>query len=506
MEQVKLILAISKKYHFWILAVVALVLAFWFYPKASATAQKQFDTRKKAIVGAKKSATSVANDPDHPNDKRIEEWKKLHTIQKLKVLEGWQLLYSKQKKENPWPSILSDEFRTIVKQLDTYDEIPRHYRVQYWTFIGDALPHLWKIVDYRCQLGPDGKSIDDMIDKKGGRSADRPSSQYSGGDAKVKWAGVVDWDVADRLRIQEEFNFDILPSSLNVRLAQESYWVYQALANIIKRTNGEAKTQSSAVVKSIHAMEIGQAASAFFQSDTRPSLIPGVELGAEGDMDEGGESENTLGDIELSDADLDLLNTRYVNESLIPQEAGEHPYAEFKMMPIRLQLSVDQRKLPDLLVECANSSMPVEVRQLRLNPEKALILSSSGASDGAQYSLTSGVSSSGSKKASSGYGSSATEKKSSYEVIAEIRGIIYIYNPPDLKKLGTGAVTEASLEEGKAAAEETVAAAEAALDANTGDSEESDSSSSPAEEKAPAKASDSETDQPAEKNSDGDSQ
>ncbi len=44
----------------------------------------------------------------------------------------------------------------------------------------------------------------------------------------------------------------------------------------------------------------------------------------------------------------------------------KHPYAEFKMMPIRMSLVMDERRLPKLLVECGNSNMPIEVRRVRI--------------------------------------------------------------------------------------------------------------------------------------------
>ena len=47
---------------------------------------------------------------------------------------------------------------------------------------------------------------------------------------------------------------------------------------------------------------------------------------------------------------------------------AEHPYAEFKMMPIRMKLVMKEQKVPEVLVKCANSNMPIEIRQVRINP------------------------------------------------------------------------------------------------------------------------------------------
>ena len=36
------------------------------------------------------------------------------------------------------------------------------------------------------------------------------------------------------------------------------------------------------------------------------------------------------------------------------------------MMPIRMNLVMDQRRLPNLLVACVNSNMPIEVKRVRI--------------------------------------------------------------------------------------------------------------------------------------------
>ena len=56
-------------------------------------------------------------------------------------------------------------------------------------------------------------------------------------------------------------------------------------------------------------------------------------------------------------------------QSFNPLPVGtDPPFWEFKMMPVYLHLKIDQRKIPELLVECANSTMPVEIKKVRINP------------------------------------------------------------------------------------------------------------------------------------------
>jgi hypothetical protein len=44
----------------------------------------------------------------------------------------------------------------------------------------------------------------------------------------------------------------------------------------------------------------------------------------------------------------------------------QQPHREFKILPVHLQLVMDQRKLPQFLAECANVSMPIDVHGIRV--------------------------------------------------------------------------------------------------------------------------------------------
>jgi hypothetical protein len=88
---------------------------------------------------------------------------------------------------------------------------------------------------------------------------------------------------------------------------------------------------------------------------------------------------------------------------------------QFKRMPIYMRLMMDQREITRLLAACANSPLPVEVRQLRINPESR---------DAAQ------------KRPAAAEGATSPTSVGAYDELVEIHGLIYIYNPPDPAKLG----------------------------------------------------------------------
>jgi hypothetical protein len=94
------------------------------------------------------------------------------------------------------------------------------------------------------------------------------------------------------------------------------------------------------------------------------------------------------------------------------------------MMPVAMNLIMDQRQLPKLLVECANSNMPIEVKRVRILKSQSMPAPS---------------------------GDPGFEI-SPYDVPVEIYGVIYIYNPPDRAKLGTGAASQEKPADGTAPA------------------------------------------------------
>jgi hypothetical protein len=127
------------------------------------------------------------------------------------------------------------------------------------------------------------------------------------------------------------------------------------------------------------------------------------------------------------------------------------------MMPIHMSLVISQNSISALLTHCANSKMPIEVKRLRVNAESSNVvdLSLTGAGEGG--GAPGGRSGSGRRPGGylgeGGFGgelprnlrgpeAEAAAMAASGYVNLELQGIIYIYNPPDRQRLGTGAASE----------------------------------------------------------------
>jgi hypothetical protein len=198
---------------------------------------------------------------------------------------------------------------------------------------------------------------------------------------------------------------------------------------------------------------------------------------------------------ETKSADELLLEKRYVDEKgkPLPKEKT-FPYpknleTEYKMMPIRMSLVIDQRELPKLLAECANSDMPIEVRRIRFikSTEDTPMTATPRAGGGTMGPPPPGAMGPGGMMGPQGRmgpgmgpgmgypppgymppptptaptgGAPADmgnlpQEAGQYDIPVEIYAILYIYNPPNIAKLGTGAASTTNPAEAVAPASST---------------------------------------------------
>jgi hypothetical protein len=146
------------------------------------------------------------------------------------------------------------------------------------------------------------------------------------------------------------------------------------------------------------------------------------------------------------DADFKPLKAAQVRSVVTSATVSEKDavLAVAKRMPVRMRVTMDQRKLPLFLSECANSRLPVEVKQVRINRPpgssasggaSSYAASPMGAPDGGMLSPFGG-----SGGMLSQYGGGSGQRGQSgpdpNSITAELFGIIYIYNPPNDAQLG----------------------------------------------------------------------
>ncbi|MEN6407206.1 MAG: hypothetical protein ABFC77_12130 [Thermoguttaceae bacterium] len=426
MDNLKKYLAILLKYQFWILCGVILLVAvvcWWF---ATAGVATRFKARKAKLDSLFKDVVVAKG---HPNQNVISKIQEQDKALKQNVFNAWEILYREQREKNQFPKVLGEDFKSQFNNvnLSRKEELPLEYRARYQNFILQHLQTLPKEIDAR-------RLIDETKQERD--RSNRPDDALH----EEEWTGVVDWNESDRQAIEKRFEWQQTPSTMAVVIAQEDLWVYETLLRAIKNAN-EGAARATAVVKRIESLKIGADAVAAWRAAEEavvriPSAgqpNPSSEIhGGPGEAGEGRERQT-------------LMDFRYVDDkgqalpSIPDYPFANHPNKEFKMLPIHMSLVMDQRRLPKLLVECANSNMPIEVRRVRLLKTIGGVLE---LGDDASRPVSVGpTSSSGSRGGSEQSGGDGKSDVSPMDVPIEIQGVIYIYNPPDRERLGIAPAT-----------------------------------------------------------------
>jgi hypothetical protein len=155
-----------------------------------------------------------------------------------------------------------------------------------------------------------------------------------------------------------------------------------------------------------------------------------------------------------------LNSWRYVQADGTPLDAADFG-SEYRLMPWRVTMTVDQAKWDELLVMFRNTDLPLEIRQVRVNPITDASgvggygvgrggyggASDGGARDGGGGRGGYGGGGGGYGGGRGGYGADtgalfgSGEQPVAATVTLELRGYAYLLNPPDLDKIGKAGTT-----------------------------------------------------------------
>ena len=469
MDQVRLFVGVIWRERFWVLTVIGTIVAVACWYLSSSDLDKQFASRKSAISGTFQSMQRLRSEPDHPNDDVIQGDKVQARLQRDNSREVWQKLYDEQKEEVlKWPAdSLDPEFIEEIGKLRFCEKFParkaQDMREEYTSYIGKRFDGLIEIVEALKEEGSrrgrggaraGGPRFGEF--EEGGMRSGRSGGVRSGRsnvEEEEQEDYLVRWE--DQGNLQDKLDFAKKPNYLKIWITQEDLWVYETLLQAIADTNEEKKSTrpDNTAIRVIHTLEVGREAAKLSRQST--VFMPSSEVGGqrgmgsrgafEGEGDFGGGYEPSgrgMGGEFGEESEEDVLAFRYLDAEGQPYP-NEPEDPEFRRLPIYMNLTMDQRWLPRLLVECANATLPVEVNQVRINPEK-----SGGAASSGRINR-----SSRSRSRSSSRGS-GEEREDPNLAEVEIHGIVYIYNQPDDAVLSLPGLDE-SEEEGDQLAEAT---------------------------------------------------
>lgn len=445
MDQVRAFLRVLWVQRFWVLSVVGVLAAAVCWMLASGKLQAEYAADKSAILAKFGEMDAIKNKPFHGNDavntKEREEAGKIAA----NVKSLWQKLYENQREQVLfWPEQLGKDFLEYIDKRKFDQAISPEMRDRYLNYISTRFDALVDIV--KAQKAPAGAV--GGAGMEGGRfemAAGAPAPMP--GDPNYSQDYLVQWLDQDALRAK--LSFGRQPTAREVWVRQEDLWVYEILLRVIANTNKErgATRPDNTAIRVIESLQVGaEAATANAMQPQIVIAVPGAPadggMGMEGGGMEGGGLEGRGmgmegGGMEMgmeggmgdgTNVDATILVNRYVDAEGKPlADASAGAGVEFRRLPIRMRLQMDQGYIPQVLVECANAALPIEVQRVRINPEKSGADFAAGGAIGGGYA--------------GGYrGGEGGMEMGSYAqpgavpsdfVTVEIQGLVYVYNAPD---------------------------------------------------------------------------
>ncbi|MEM7476551.1 MAG: hypothetical protein AAF483_16305, partial [Planctomycetota bacterium] len=322
------------------------------------------------------------------------------------------------------------------------------------------------------------------------------------GMAPKRNENVVDWSVESQNELIQDIRLwqDDKPTVWDILYTQENMWILESLLNVIRETNLQpngkpAKAKFQCAINQIQFIRIGRSAlgkagqitggggnaggmggmpgSGGYGSDPYGGYGSGQSGGSDPYGGYGGEDSYGTGGYgeEGTISRPDPAFHRYVGADFQPltgddlrtkmkSESPEDAYfAVAKRIPVRMRVKMKQLKIPQFLANCGSANLMLEVRQVRIGDTVAATSSGGGSGMGGYGGMGGSAPGAGglggmggvggmdegygSEGGYGGYGGLSTESAESKEDIdVEVYGLVYLYNPVDIKRLGLDQVTE----------------------------------------------------------------
>ena len=390
--------------------------------KASQALERKYDANAKKIAAAEKSVAKAAKADKgslRPNAALVKDVDTRREARNKQLLQLWQSLYDRQAALAVWPKeagiVLNtppDAGKKKGKKADIPEQTCKFYNDD---VVRAEFERIFSKLDVRRPKAGQRASLENLPFK----------------DQPADFDGLVAWDPQRREAIvARHYLAEGTPSSARVKLVQEDLWIFESLVDALASLNRNAKDALTAPVKQIDVLDVAQWATVAHLQHPPAMWKPEAADGAT----PAAAAAPTLPTAPGPDAtDEALSHGRYLDDKGQPLAAGApQPFAEFKQIFVYMKLVIDQRRFPDLLTALANASLPVEVRDVAVQvlPDPTV----------RQVTPADGESVAPVPVAGVPIGSLSIAETTAWDASVEIGGVIYLYNEPNAKKLGSGAV------------------------------------------------------------------
>jgi hypothetical protein len=467
-------LAPVVKYHFWILAALVPLLLVPAVFMANGQLQQTIDQERATIDGHIAALGGIRGEPDHPNDAWVATFDGRARSLQDEIVKEWQALWESQAPLRSWPAALGPDFLASIQAVESGSRPDLQFRdLQRYL---NAVPDLVRQLPERmgCEelmAGPEGE---DGPGRRGGFEPDAAAGSNDNPEAALQLTPL-EWRAEDQKRLFSSFRWVKTPTTAQVRLAQEELWVYGLFCDTISRMNQGAKGAFDASITTVDELAVGYLAAeekpggrgtgrivglreAVAQpgadgglpadlgpmgegavgSQGRPShpRFSGAGMGAEEldvraapppvpDPGMGGE-EGAAPVVSPDDQLKQWIYVDFTGRPLTAAELATVPDAQLvHLMPFVLRVTIDQRQVDRLLADFAANPIPIDVRQVRINPSTQ---------PGGVPGFGGGTPSGGFE----GGGPSAPgdRRRRPFDVTLELRGTVGLATPPNPATLG----------------------------------------------------------------------
>ncbi len=477
-------LKLLGKYHFWLLALlmplVLVPLAF----TADATLINQIDQRRTEVSGKLDAVEKLIRAEatgfeqlGHPQKQWAAKIDQMTDSLRQQIYQQWSAFWQQQQDLRVWPRELRGDFIGAVTRLKPGDKLATRFIDRYQNTVRQLVRKLPARLDAAEEMRES-----DQIGGRGGRQRFVPGPETGMLESELADQHTVTWDSADQSELYASFNWQEPPSTIQILLAQEELWCYETLCDAIAAANAEATGAHNATIATISQLAVGYRAAQSSSSGRGGGRVQRLQsaaggmmgmdmgMGMDGSMDMGmgmdgagtpgapsnprfsssgqmtgmGFEDGFPGDEFAGDAEADddaLRNWIYADANgtpLLAEEIESSPDTKLAhLMPFLFRGQVDQRKLDLLLRILATWPVPINVRQVRINPENSL-----GAETSNGRMMAGGM--------GENYGMEGTQNGGSYrryDITVELRGLIALAAPPNREFLGLSDPTTESVDE-----------------------------------------------------------
>lgn len=439
MDKIKPYLAILKKYHFWILFAVVAIVAVVVRQQAGSSLSQLTQTQESKLKNSFSQMQQLAGETGPKTTKHAEVWIKGLGELKKNEEEGYEILREPLTQQAPfkWPKLKNNKLPGFMETAGPKDQIPDKLREEYENYMKNELRHVLAAGNVIRKVRTDGGPFDNEDEDV---AASAPTEEQ----------GVVEWLLADREEFEKRYQFSDVPTTEQIKILQEDYWLFESLLKSIAAVNQNSKGPYDAVVSKINVLTIAQRALER-QIQAMPALTaPGKDGGVAG-TNVGVAARKAPPSVPALHASAaELEKNRYVDEQGAPlanKAATKLP--EFTFVPVYLELVMHQQKIPDLVTTLRNSVLPVHVTRFAISDATGGSGSGSSSSSESVSRPASGgggglesLAKGGARSQSTQTTTSRTEKKPlkrPNDVLVQLSGVLMMVNPPVVKPGTPGA-------------------------------------------------------------------